>query len=79
MARERPLEEMPEEFHARLKWLEGTMEGIAGMMFRRGVDAGDIFDTDFYGLQDQIARQIGLPENFDEFIELDMDVRTFSD
>lgn len=79
MARNRPLEEMPEEFRDRLGWLEGTMERIAGMMFRRGIDAGDIFGADFYELQDKIARQIGLPDDFSEFIELDMDFRTFSE
>lgn len=74
MTRKRPLEEMPEEFHERLEWLEGQMEGIASFMFKHGLE-DQCFSMQFYDVQEKLAALIGLPDNYSEFIELEMDPR----
>ena len=65
---------MPEELHDRLEWLEGTMERIAIFMYRAGLKK-DCFGMPFYETQDKLAALIGLPDDYWEFIELEMDPR----
>ena len=74
MARNRQLEEMPEQFQDRLSWLEDHMEGIASLMYKNGLER-QCFGAQFYEVQDKLAALIGLPDNYSEFIELEMDPR----
>ncbi len=78
MARNRPLEEMDERYHDRLMWLEDHMEGIASLLYKEGIEDA-AFSMQLYEVQDKLAALIGLPENYSEFIELEMDPRVVLD
>lgn len=74
MARNRPLEELEEKHQARLRWLEDHMEGIASFLYKEGLE--DVaFSMPFYDVQEKLAALIGLPDDYLEFMELEMDPR----
>ncbi len=74
MARNRPLEELDEKYQDRLRWLEDHMEGIASFLYKEGLE-NEAFGDSFYDVQEKLAALIGLPENYLEFMELEMDPR----
>ena len=78
VTRNHPLEQLDEQYHKRLSWLEAEMERLAAYLFRSGREEA-AFGMPFYDVQDKLAYLIGLPDDYWEYMELEMDPRTVLD
>lgn len=65
------LSELDEIFHERLEWVASVTERAANFMFEYDVkeDPGDIFDPPLWEMQDALAKLIGLPDDYADYLE----------
>lgn len=66
---DKPIWELPEEYHERLHWVEAVTERAANYMFEHDLkeDPGDIFDPPLWEMRDALAKLIGLPDDYYEY------------
>ena len=74
MASKRPIEDLDEKFHERLEWLESEMSGIAEFAYKNGTPAEDIFGGDFYAVQEMLAKMVGLPADYYDYMNPDVHI-----